>query len=158
MGSSPSTHTIASPDDTPILGVGGVVYRRESTGQLELLLIKKIGGFWTLPKGQIKPGEEERAALAREVFEETGITGAIESVVLQVHYDIHKRGRRRSKIVTYYCVRALHGSLRPDTTEGIEFVRWFAFDAALDEIQRPRIRSVVRTAWTMLEDSALPTQ
>jgi 8-oxo-dGTP pyrophosphatase MutT (NUDIX family) len=157
MGSS-SIHTPTSQDDAPILGVGGVVYRRESTGQLELLLIKKRGGFWTLPKGQIKPGEDERTALAREVFEETGITGVIEALALQVHYDIHKRGRRRSKIVTYYCVRALHGSPRPDTAEGIEHVRWFPIEAALDEIQRPRIRSVVRSAWAMLEDSALSAQ
>jgi 8-oxo-dGTP diphosphatase len=158
MGSSDSAHTPVPQDDAPILGVGGVVYRRGAAGQLELLLIKKRGGFWTLPKGQIKPGEDERAALVREVFEETGITGAIEAMVLQVHYDIHKRGRPRSKIVTYYCVRALHGSPRPDTAEGIEHVRWFAIAAALGEIQRPRIRSVVRTAWTMLEDSALPAQ
>lgn len=156
MGSSNAAHAVVSQDDAPILGVGGVVYRRGSAGQLELLLIKKRGGFWTLPKGQIKPGEDERAALAREVFEETGITGAIESVALQVHYDIHKRGRSRSKIVTYYCVRALHGTLCPDAAEGIEHVRWFAIDAALDEIQRPRIRSVVRAAWAMLEDTTLP--
>ncbi len=35
-----------------ILAVGGVVYRCTSYGQVELLLIKKHGGFWTLPKGR----------------------------------------------------------------------------------------------------------
>ena len=45
--------------ELPIAAVGGVVYRRRA-GEPELLLIKKHRGFWTLPKGRIKPGETER--------------------------------------------------------------------------------------------------
>ena len=141
----------ASKDDGPISAVGGVVYRRGEAGQIELLLIKKRGGFWTLPKGHVKPGEAECEALAREVAEETGIGGDIEAIVQQVSYDIHKGGRPRPKVVTYYCLRATHGTLHPDDKEGIEDVRWFSIDAALDQIQRPRVRAVVRAALELLE-------
>src|SRR6476619_4975004 len=59
-----------SDQEPPIAGAGGVVYRWSAAGQLEFLLIRKRGGFWTLPKGQIKAGEDERAAVVREVAEE----------------------------------------------------------------------------------------
>ena len=89
----------------PIVAVGGVVYR-QMVGHPELLLIKKQFGFWTLPKGRVKPGENERDALVREVREETGIGGEIEAVVQQISYTIKKAGQPRRKVVTYYVVRA----------------------------------------------------
>jgi 8-oxo-dGTP pyrophosphatase MutT (NUDIX family) len=63
-----------------IAAVGGVVYRRTLQGQLEFLLIKKRGGFWTLPKGRIKADENPITAVQREVFEETGIAGAVDRI------------------------------------------------------------------------------
>ncbi len=153
MGLQQAVETMPSPDDAPLLAVGGVIYRRDAASQLELLLIKKRGGFWTLPKGYIKPGEEEHTALAREVFEETGLTGIVETFVQQVSYTIHKRRGPRTKVVTYYCIRALGGTLRPDSKEGIEQVRWFPFATALEQIEGPRIQMVARTAWAILKDS-----
>src|SRR5437773_12576085 len=70
----------------PIAAAGGVVYRWSAAGQLEVLLIKKQDGFWTLPKGRIEPGEDERAAVAREVAEETSVTGEVGAMVRQVFY------------------------------------------------------------------------
>jgi 8-oxo-dGTP diphosphatase len=135
----------------PIAAAGGVVYRRTAAGQLEILLIRKAGGFWTLPKGRIKADEDERAAVAREVVEETGITGAVESVVRRVIYTIQKAGRRRSKVVTYYLLQAKQGQPRPQPKERIVGVRWFPLGAALRRIRRGRIRAVVRDARAMLD-------
>jgi 8-oxo-dGTP diphosphatase len=137
-------------DDVPIAAVGGVVYRLRE-GQAELLLIRKRQGFWTLPKGQVKPGESEHDALAREVREETGIDSEIEAQVQQVAYIVQKAGRPRRKVVTYYLLRAGTGVLQPGVQEGIEFVRWFSFRAALRRIRRKRIREIVRAAQALLE-------
>jgi ADP-ribose pyrophosphatase YjhB (NUDIX family) len=139
-----------SEQDPPIAAAGGVVYRWSAAGQLEILLIKKQGGFWTLPKGRIKPGESERDAVAREVAEETGITGVVESAVRQVLYTIQKAGRRRRKTVTYYLLRAEAGRPRPQSRERILRVRWFSVGVALRRIRRRRIRNVVRAARVML--------
>lgn len=136
--------------EAPIAAAGGVVYRWTAVGQLEILLIKKAGGFWTLPKGRIKAGEEERAAVAREVAEETGITGAVEGLVREVLYTIQKAGRRRAKVVAYYLLRAEDGRPRPQSKERIARVRWFPVGAALRRIRRGRIRAVVRDARGML--------
>jgi ADP-ribose pyrophosphatase YjhB (NUDIX family) len=137
-------------DEAPITAVGGVIYRQRE-GQPDLLLIRKRHGFWTLPKGQVKPGESEHDALAREVREETGIGGDIEAQVQQVAYTVQKAGRLRRKIVTYYAVRAGEGALQPGVREGIESVRWFPFRAALRRIRRKRIRAVARAARPLLE-------
>ena len=145
---------IASPEtdepEVPISAAGGVVYRRSGAGQLEILLIKKQGGFWTLPKGRIKIGEDERVAVAREVAEETSITGVVELMVRQVFYTIQKAGRRRRKTVTYYLLRAEAGRPRPQAKENIIRVRWFPVGAALRRIRRKRIRNVVRAARALL--------
>lgn len=135
----------------PIVAVGGVVYRRTPEGRIELLLIKKRGGFWTLPKGKIEPGEADHTAVVREISEETGIEGYVESDVLRVLYTIHKAGQPRLKTVTYYLVRAYQGTLRPDPKEQIQRVRWFAIDSALRRIRRERIREVVQAARQLLE-------
>jgi ADP-ribose pyrophosphatase YjhB (NUDIX family) len=137
-------------DETPIAAVGGVIYRQRA-GQPDLLLIRKRHGFWTLPKGQIKPGESEHDALARELREETGIGGDIEAQVQQVAYTVQKAGRLRRKIVTYYAVRAGEGVLQPGVREGIEAVRWFPFRAAVRRIRRKRIRAIARAARPLLE-------
>ena len=134
-----------------IMAVGGVVYRCTSPGQIELLLIKKRGGFWTLPKGRVKPDEHPIAAVQREIFEETGLAGVVEDPIRDVTYQIVKRGRPCHKIVTYYLVRAESGTLRPDKREGIARVRWFALAHALDRIQRDRVREVAQYASTLLQ-------
>jgi 8-oxo-dGTP diphosphatase len=139
-------------DNRPdITAVGGVVYRRTLQGQLEFLLIKKHGGFWTLPKGRIKPDETPITALQREVFEETGIAGAVEGLVLQVTYQVIKCGKPCSKAVTYYLFHAQDGKARPDKRERIERVRWFAIPRALDRIHRHRVRDVAHHASTILQ-------
>src|SRR6185295_8547885 len=81
----------------PIAAAGGVVYRWSAAGLLEILLIKKQDGFWTLPKGRIEPGEDERAAVLREIAEETSVNGEVGTLVRQVFYTIQKAGRRRRK-------------------------------------------------------------
>ena len=140
----------------PIAGAGGVVYRWSSAGQLEILLIKKQGGFWTLPKGRIEPGEDERTAVAREVVEETSVTGEVEAMIRQVFYTIQKAGRRRRKVVSYYLVRAISGRPRPQAQERIIRVRWFSVGVALRRIRRRRIRNVVRAARVALSAGADP--
>ena len=58
---------------TPILiGVGAVVFRGD-----EVLLIRRVKapfkGYWSIPGGKLNHGEALRAAVRREVREETGV-------------------------------------------------------------------------------------
>jgi predicted NUDIX family NTP pyrophosphohydrolase len=64
----------------PSQSAGILLYRRRARG-LEVLLVhpggpywaKKDAGAWTLPKGEIQPGEEILEAARRELAEETGL-------------------------------------------------------------------------------------
>jgi len=67
------------PKSTKV-SAGLLLYRRKSR-ELEFLLVhlggpfwaKKDEGAWFLPKGEVNPGEDEKAAAIREFQEETGL-------------------------------------------------------------------------------------
>ncbi len=126
----------------PIIAAGGVVYRRNQNGEVELLLIKKRDGFWTLPKGRVEPGESVEQAATREVAEETGISGTIQALVQEISYAIRKNGRERAKSVTYYLLAADSADPRPAHKEGIQKARWFEIGEALRRIRRERVREI----------------
>jgi 8-oxo-dGTP diphosphatase len=130
----------------PRFAVGGVLYRYSASGELEIVLIKKQGGSWTLPKGQIEPNETTRAALMREMLEEVALNGTVEMLLSTVAYPIRKRGLVRQKVVQYYLMRIQSGTPRPNRREGIREARWFAAGIALQRVQSERVREIIEQA------------
>ncbi|CAN5357278.1 NUDIX domain-containing protein [soil metagenome] len=73
----------------PRISAGILAYRR-SEGALEVLLVHPGGplwakrdlGAWTIPKGEVDPGEELLAAAQREFTEETGFTASAPFLLL----------------------------------------------------------------------------
>ncbi|MGV8839726.1 MAG: NUDIX domain-containing protein [Bauldia sp.] len=72
------------------LSAGILLYRRPSPGSVEVLLvhpggplwIKKDAGAWSIPKGNLHPGEAEIDGARREFSEETGGVAAGRAVEL----------------------------------------------------------------------------
>lgn len=64
----------------PKRSAGILLYRRSDGGELEVLLVhpggpfwaRRDAGAWSIPKGEVDPGEEERTCALRELEEETG--------------------------------------------------------------------------------------
>jgi predicted NUDIX family NTP pyrophosphohydrolase len=62
------------------VSAGLVMYRRRS-GEVEVLLVhpggplwaKKDAGAWSIPKGEVNPGDDEFSTAKREFNEETGV-------------------------------------------------------------------------------------
>lgn len=127
----------------PIYAVGGVLYRVHRSKGLEILIIKKRRGFWTLPKGRIEPGESPTQALRRELSEETGLRGSVIAEGDLYIYPIIKGGQTRLKHVRYYLVQARKGKLRLSRAEQIERARWCALVEAARRVRNPRVRHVV---------------
>jgi 8-oxo-dGTP pyrophosphatase MutT (NUDIX family) len=131
---------------SPCYAVGAVIYRYDDHGAIEVLLIKKQYGGWSLPKGTIKPGETELEALAREVAEETTLTGTIGVFLHEAVYTVVKHGQLRLKNVRYYLVDGVVGRPRPGGHEGIRKVRWFGLSAAIQRAHNDRVRTVLEYA------------
>jgi len=56
----------------------GTLLYRHSTDGLEVLIVHPSGAYnrgkpWSIPKGELDPGEEAEAAARRETLEETGV-------------------------------------------------------------------------------------
>jgi 8-oxo-dGTP diphosphatase len=133
-----------------IRAVGAVALRKGTNRKLEVLLIRKRGGMWTLPKGRVKRDESDDQALVRELREETGLGGVVIEAVSQSDYQVLKAGRLKHKTVVYYIVQADPGEPRPGVEEGIEQACWMPIPRALKRIGRPRVRAVLRSALTMV--------
>jgi 8-oxo-dGTP diphosphatase len=130
-------------------GVGAVVYRVNDANMIEVLLIRKIGGYWTLPKGKLKPGETAEQGLIREVREETGLLVAPLDLIAQAHYLTHHRLPRQKRVV-YFSAITVKGKVRPQFSEGILAVRWVCLTSAQKLVTRPRVRAVLRSAQTLI--------
>jgi 8-oxo-dGTP diphosphatase len=129
---------------------GCVVYRFVG-GAPQLLLIHDRYGRWTLPKGHLEDGENERDAAVREVLEETAIGGELGPLIGRIAYTVIKNGRPHAKTVTFFLMCAAPGQPIPQTAEGIAAVDWFAPAEALALVGYPQLRGIIQRALGLLE-------
>ena len=125
--------------DTSIPCVGGLAYDEEG----RLLVVQRANepgrGLWSIPGGRVEPGEDDAAALVREMREETGLEVAPGPLVGSV--------RRGPYAIADYRCTVLGGTLQ-------------AGDDALDArfVDREALRAlplvpellVTLTAWDVL--------
>lgn len=115
---------------------GGIVFRRDESGGIEILLIQDAKDRWTIPKGHIEEGETAQETAKREIGEEAGLT---ETEVLGWLGKIHFRYRRVDKLVLMttqiYLVRAGGDSDAIKKEDWMNGIKWFKFNDALDAIE-----------------------
>lgn len=105
------------------ISAGGVVYRRNGE-ELQVQMIQDRYGKITLPKGKMEPGETVEQTALREILEETGITGEIQSPLEKItyQYTLPEIGVV-DKEVHYFLVEATGGKLQAQVEE-IRGVEW----------------------------------
>jgi 8-oxo-dGTP pyrophosphatase MutT (NUDIX family) len=115
---------------------GGIVFRRNKEGGVEMLLIQDAKDRWTIPKGHIEEGETAEAAARREIGEEAGLDKVD---ILGWLGKIHFRYRRLDKLVLMttqiYLVRAEGDTDSIQKEEWMNGIKWFSFADALDAIE-----------------------
>lgn len=115
---------------------GGIVFRHNKKGELEILLTQDAKDRWTIPKGHIEEGETAQQAAKREIAEEAGLS---ETDMLGWLGKIHFRYRRVDKLVLMstqiYLVRAKGDTNAIQKEEWMNGIKWFSFDDALDAIE-----------------------
>ncbi|MEU4604361.1 NUDIX domain-containing protein [Kribbella sp. NPDC023972] len=100
--------------------VGALVY----DDQHRLLVVRRANepgrGLWSIPGGRVEPGEDDPAAVAREVAEETGLTVEVGDLVGEVERDGPKG---MLYVIRDYEATAVSGSLTPgDDASDAKFV------------------------------------
>ena len=132
--------------ERPIVGVGAVVLN--VAGQV--LLVKRahepLKGEWSLPGGGVEIGETLEAAVARELFEETGlrvIVGPVVEVLDRIERTPDERIEYHFVIIDYLCHATdddlVCGSDADD-------VRWVAVDELADYRVRKNAIAVIMKA------------
>lgn len=115
---------------------GGIVFRRDEKGAIEILLIQDAKDRWTIPKGHIEEGENAQQTARREIGEEAGLH---QVDMLGWLGKIHFRYRRIDKLVLMttqiYLVRAKGDTNAIQKEEWMNDIKWFKFHDALDAIE-----------------------
>ena len=115
---------------------GGIVFRRNKDGEVEILLIQDAKDRWTIPKGHIEEGENAQATAKREIGEEAGLTDV---EMLGWLGKIHFRYRRVDKLVLMttqiYLVKAKGDTNAIKKEDWMNGIKWFPFQDALDAIE-----------------------
>jgi 8-oxo-dGTP pyrophosphatase MutT (NUDIX family) len=135
---------------------GGIVYRRNKDGEIEVLLIQDAKDRWTIPKGHIEEGETAQQTARREIGEEAGLKNVD---VLGWLGKIHFRYRRVDKLVLMttqiYLVKALGDTDAIKKEEWMKDIRWFKFHDALDEIEYEDIGKLMLLAMKKIRQEKL---
>ena len=111
----------------PPIDVVAAVIRREDGRVLitQRLADDTLGGYWEFPGGKVEPGEELRAALARELREELGVEAHIGA---EIHHIAHAYPDRDVRLY-FYDARILSGE--PQKLE-VADLRWVTLHELMD--------------------------
>jgi len=128
----------------PLLGVGAIILN----GPLVLLVERgkpPLEGLWSLPGGLVETGERLEDAVVREVFEETGLRVAADSLATvfeRIMPDANGCAEYHYVLVDFYCT-VLGGDLRAgDDSRRAE---WFDFRALVSLPMTAGTREVIES-------------
>lgn len=135
---------------------GGIVFRRNKSEEIEILLIQDAKNRWTIPKGHIEEGETAQQTARREIGEEAGLLNVD---MLGWLGKIHFRYRRIERLVLMttqiYLVRARGDTNAIKKEEWMNDIRWFSFAEALDVIEYEDIAKLMLKASKRIREESL---
>lgn len=135
---------------------GGIIFRRDKDGGVEILLIQDGKDRWTIPKGHIEEGETAEQTTRREIGEEAGLK---DIEIFGWLGKINFRYRRVDKLVLMttqiYLVRAEGDTDAIQKEEWMNGIKWFKFNEALEAIEYEDIGKLMLLAMKRIRQEKL---
>lgn len=126
---------------------GGVVYRRNSDGGVEILLIQDAKDRWTIPKGHIEEGETAKETAAREITEETGLKHVqVQSWLGKINFQYRRQQSLVLMTTEIFLIHAFKDSDKIIPEDWMNGIKWFSANEALDKIEYDDIGKIILIA------------
>jgi N utilization substance protein B len=121
-------------EQMPIERLGGAVVYAENGGNYYLALVHDVFGYWTLSKGRLEEGENEKQGTEREVKEEIGLeVKVLDEIGRNEYVANHPEKGKIRKQVTYFLAKAEYKDLILEKDNGgLDEARWFRLSEVSD--------------------------
>ena len=136
-----------------IIAAGGVVWRRDIEGEIEVLLVHRPRyDDWSLPKGKLEEGEALISCAYREILEETGLSIKLGPFVGVVEYYVPDG----LKQVSYWSASLVEDKSVFHPNEEVDQILWLDLDSAAFKATRESDKEILeRFALTPYDSSAM---
>ena len=123
-----------------IIAAGGVVWRKNSDGEIEVLLIHRPRyDDWSLPKGKLERNEPLISCAYREILEETGFSVKLGPFIGSVDYYV-PRGLKR---VSYWSASLLEDESPFHPNDEVDQILWLDQNSASLKLTRDMDREIL---------------
>lgn len=137
---------------------GVVLFRRNEGGSVAFLVLRNaLHRTWGFPKGHLEPGEDDVAAMWRELREETGIESAaiVPGFREAFSYPVRgKDGRSLEKTVVYFLGESPSADVRLSREH--DAAKWAGLAEAEELVAFENMRRLLRLAHERLTAAAPP--
>ena len=129
---------------------GAVVYIKKDD-DAKYLLLNYAAGHWDFVKGNVEPNESEKQTVARELQEETGITGAqfIDDFREAITYYYRRQGLTIHKQVVFFLMEAYTDKVKL-SFEHVGYV-WLDYQQAMGKLTFKNSKDVLLRAHDFLK-------
>jgi 8-oxo-dGTP pyrophosphatase MutT (NUDIX family) len=132
------------------VSAGGIVFRRDTAGEVRFLLIRDSYDNWGFPKGHLEDGESPADAAHRETAEETGLADLrLHGPIRIIDWHFRFRGRFIHKFCHFFLFESSTGEPIPQKDEGITACQWCSLEGALNDLSYENARGVLRRGGDM---------
>lgn len=133
---------------------GGIVYRFNKEGGVEILLIQDAKDRWTIPKGHIEEGETAQETAKREIAEEAGLKDTdVQGWLGKIHFRYRRINTLVLMTTQIYLVKAKGDTNAIQKEEWMNGIKWFSFHDALDRIEYEDIGKLMLLAMKRIRQS-----